>query len=87
MLDGRRIRVRFLIGAEITIPPVVFRETLRPTQPPVKWVMGAVCPGSERLVLEAVISFPSSADIKNARSYDSTTLKYVLILLIDQLVS
>ena len=63
MLDGRGIGVRFLIGAEIIVAPVVFGETLRPTQPPVEWVMGAVCPGSERLVLEAVICFPSSAEI------------------------
>ena len=76
LLDGWGIGVRFLIGAEITAAPVVFRETLKPTQPPVKCIMGAVCPGSERPVLEADISFPSSAEINYAWSCNSTTLIY-----------
>jgi hypothetical protein len=87
LLDGQGIGVRFLIGAEITVAPVVFRETLRPKQPPVKCVMGAVYPGSERPVLEADISFPSSAEIKFAWSCNSTTLIYVQVLLIDRLMT
>ena len=86
-LDGRGIGVRFHIGAEITVAPAVFRETLRPTQPPVKSVMGAVYPGSERPVLEADISLPSSARIKYTWSCNSTTLIYVQVLLTDQLIT
>jgi hypothetical protein len=87
LLDGRGIRVRFLIGAEITVAPVVFRETLRPTKPPVKRVMGAVYPGPERSVLQADISFPSSTEIKYAWSCNSTAPINVQVLLIDQLIT
>jgi hypothetical protein len=87
LLDGWGIGVRPLIGAVITVAPFVFRETLRPTKPPVTWVMGAVFPGSERSVLEADISFPSSTEINYARSHISSTLIYVQILLTDQLVT
>jgi len=45
---------------------------LRPTQPPVQWVPGALTPGIKQLGHEADCSPPSSAKVKNACSYTST---------------
>jgi hypothetical protein len=77
VLDGRGIGVLFLVGANIILLTTVFRLILRPTQPPEKWVSRALCAELQRPVLEADISFPSSAQIKNAWCHNSTTFMYV----------
>jgi hypothetical protein len=50
----------------------VSRPALGPTQPPIKWVPGALSVGVKRLGREADHSPPSSAEVKNARSCTST---------------
>jgi hypothetical protein len=45
---------------------------LRPTQPPIQRVPGALFPGIKRPGREADHSPPSSADVKNAWNYTST---------------
>jgi hypothetical protein len=53
-------------------PVIAYRTALGPTQPPIKWVLpGALTPGVKRPVREANHSSPSSAEVKNARSYTS----------------
>jgi len=48
------------------------RPALRLTQPLYQWVSGALSLGVRRLEREADHSPPSSAEVKNASSYDST---------------
>jgi hypothetical protein len=48
------------------------------TQPPVRWVLGALTPGIKRLGCEADHWSPSSVDVKNAWSYTSTP-QHVLV--------
>jgi hypothetical protein len=43
-----------------------------PTQPPLQWVPGALSLGVKRPECEADHSPPSSAEVKNVRSYTST---------------
>jgi hypothetical protein len=45
---------------------------LGPAQPPVRWVPGALSLGMRRPVREADHPTPSSAEVKNAWSYNST---------------
>jgi len=47
---------------------------LRPTQPPILWVPGAIPPGVKWLGNEAHNSPPSGAQVKNAWTYTSTPL-------------
>jgi hypothetical protein len=47
------------------------RTALKPTQPPIQWVPGAPSLGVKRPGREADHSPPSSAEVKNARSYTS----------------
>jgi hypothetical protein len=48
------------------------RMALRPTQPPIQWVPGALSLGVKRPGREADNSPPFSAEVKNAWSYTST---------------
>jgi hypothetical protein len=54
------------------------RPALGPTQPPIQWVPEVLTPGVKRLDHEADHSLPSSAEVKNARSYTSTP-QYVFV--------
>jgi hypothetical protein len=56
----------------------VSRLALRPMQPPVQWVPGALSQGVKRPGIEADHSSPPSAEVKNAWSYISTP-PYILI--------
>jgi hypothetical protein len=48
------------------------RPALRPTQPPLQWVPGALSPEGRRPGRETDHSPPSSAEVKNEWSYTST---------------
>jgi hypothetical protein len=48
------------------------RTALGPTQPPIQWVQGALYLGVKRPGRETDNSPPSSAEVKNAWSYNST---------------
>jgi hypothetical protein len=56
----------------------VSRTALRPTQPPIQCVRGALSLGVKRPGRDADHSSPSSAEVKNAWSYTSTP-QYVFI--------
>jgi len=49
------------------------RPALGPTQPPIRWIPGALYPRIKQPEREADRPPPSSAEIKNAWSYTSTT--------------
>jgi hypothetical protein len=49
-----------------------FRSALGPTQPPIKWVPGALFPGVKRPGREADQSLPTSAEVKKMWIYTST---------------
>jgi hypothetical protein len=51
---------------EILLPSKTSGLALKPTQPPIQWVPGALSPGAERLGHEPNHSNPSTADIKHA---------------------
>jgi hypothetical protein len=68
-LDDQGSRVRF---RGIFLFTTVSRTALGPTQPPIKWVPGALSLGVKRPGREADHSLPSSAEVKNAWSYTST---------------
>jgi hypothetical protein len=59
-------------GLVIFLFTTVFRLVLRPTQPPIQWVPGALTLGVKRPGCEADNSPPSSAEFKNAWSYTSS---------------
>jgi hypothetical protein len=63
-LDDRMIEVRFPVGLGIFLFTTPSRPTLRPTQPPIQWVAGALSLGVKREEREADHSHPSSADVK-----------------------
>jgi hypothetical protein len=65
-LDFRR-------GLGIFLFTTVSRTALGPTKHPIKWVIWALSLGVVRLEREADHPPPSSAEVKNARSYTSTT--------------
>jgi hypothetical protein len=48
------------------------KPALKPTQYPIKWVLGAFSAGLKQPGSEADHTPPSSAKVKNARSYTST---------------
>jgi hypothetical protein len=58
-------------GLGIFLFTTAARTALRPTQPPIKWVSGALPLGVNRQGREADHSPPSSAEVKNAWSYTS----------------
>jgi hypothetical protein len=59
-------------GLGIFLFTTASRTALGPTQPPIKWVPGALSLGVNRSGREADHSPPSSAEVKNAWSYTST---------------
>jgi hypothetical protein len=77
-LEDRGSRVRFPAGAGNFFFTNESRTALGPTQPPIKWVPGALSLGLKRQGREADHSPPSSAEVKNAWSYIST-LQYVFM--------
>jgi hypothetical protein len=62
----------FRRGFEIFLFTTAFKTVLGPTQPPIKWVPGALSLGVKRPGREADHSPPSSAEVKNAWNYTST---------------
>jgi hypothetical protein len=58
---------------EIFLFTTVSRTALGPTQPPIQWVTGALSLGVKLPGREAAHSPPSSAEVKNAWSYTSTS--------------
>jgi hypothetical protein len=58
----------------------LFTAALRPTQPPIQWVAGALSLGVKRPGREVNHSPPSSAEVKNEWSYTSTS-QYVSMAL------
>jgi hypothetical protein len=77
-LDDRGSRVRFPAGAGIFLFTTASRTALGSTQPPTQWVPGALSLGVKRPGRETNHSPPSSVEVKNARSYTSTSL-YIFI--------
>jgi hypothetical protein len=65
-LDDRGSRVRFPTGGGLGIFlfTIASRTTLRPTQPYIQWVSGALSLGVKRPGCEADHSYPSSAEVK-----------------------
>jgi hypothetical protein len=59
-------------GLGIFVFTTVSRTVLKPTQPPIQWVPGALSLGVKLPGREADHSPPSSAEVKNAWSYTST---------------
>jgi hypothetical protein len=59
-------------GLENFLFATASRPVVRPTQPPILLVPGALSLGIKRLGREADHSSPSSAEVKNAWSYTST---------------
>jgi hypothetical protein len=59
-------------GLGIFLFTTASRMVLRPTQPPIQWVLGALSLGVKRPGREADHLPPSSAEVKNAWSYTST---------------
>jgi hypothetical protein len=68
-LDDRGFESLQELGIFLFTP--VSRSALRPTQPPIQWVSGALSLGVKRPSREAGHSPPSTAEIKNAWSYIS----------------
>jgi hypothetical protein len=60
-------------GLGIFLFTTVSRTALGPTQPPIQWVPGLLSLGVKQLRHEADHSPPSSAKVKNAWSYTSTS--------------
>jgi hypothetical protein len=63
----------FRRGLGIVLFTTASRTTLVPTQPPIQWVGGDPYLGVKWPGREADRSSPSSAEVKNAWSYTSTT--------------
>jgi hypothetical protein len=68
----------FRRGLEIFLFTTASRPVMGPTEPPIQWVPGALSLGVKRSEREAEHSRPSSAEVKIAWSYTSTT-KYVFM--------
>jgi hypothetical protein len=60
------------------------RPALKPTQPPIQWVTGAISQGVKRPGRESGHSPPSSAEVKNAWSYTYTPPCYMVWHLVKQ---
>jgi hypothetical protein len=60
-----------MMGLGIFLFTIVSRLALRPIQSPIQWVAGALLLGVRRPGLETDHSPPSSAEVKDARSYAS----------------
>jgi hypothetical protein len=70
-LNDREFESRKRVG--IFLFTTAFRPALGPTQSPILWVQGALSVGVNRPGREADHSPPSSAKVKNAWSYTSTS--------------
>jgi len=51
------------------------KPALKPIQPPIQWVIGALSLGVKRAVREADHSLPSCAEVKNASPWCDAQLK------------
>jgi hypothetical protein len=69
-LDDRGVGVR--VPVESRIFSTSSRPVLRPTQPPIQWVPGALSSGVKRSGREVDHSPPTSAEVKNIWIYTST---------------
>jgi hypothetical protein len=76
-LDDRGVGVRVLLGQDFHFS-MASRPALGPTQPPIQWVPGTLSPGEMRPGREADHSPLTSAEVKNACIYISTS-PYVLM--------
>jgi hypothetical protein len=65
--------VRFRAGAGILLCATTSRSALGPTQPPIQWVPAALFLGVKRPERETDHSPLSSAEVKHAWSYTSTS--------------
>jgi len=61
-------------GLEIFLFTTVSRPTMRPTQTPIQWIMGALFLGVQWPGHETDHSLPPMAEVKKAWSYTSTHL-------------
>jgi hypothetical protein len=77
-LNERVSSVRLPAGLGIFLFTTASRTTLGPTQPRMQWVTGTLSLEVKRPGCEADHSPPSSAEVKNAWSYNST-LQYTFI--------
>jgi hypothetical protein len=68
-LDDQGLESRLGLGFFFT---TAFRPPLGPAQPPIQWVPGDLSLGVKRPGHKADHSHPSSAEVKNAWSYNST---------------
>jgi hypothetical protein len=64
--------VQFPIGARIFLLAIMSRLALEPTQPPIQWIQGALCPIVKQLSHETDNSPASSAEVKTVWSSTST---------------
>jgi len=62
----------FQYGLGISLLTTASRTALKPIQPPIQWVPGALSLGVKRLMRETDHLPPSSADVKDAWSYTFT---------------
>jgi hypothetical protein len=69
-LDDRGFKSQQGLGIFLFI--TMSRPALRPIQPPIQWISGALSLGVKWLGYEADHSPPSSAEVKNAWIYTST---------------
>jgi hypothetical protein len=70
----------FIWKAKFFLFSTVFKPVLVSTQPPIKWVLGAISPAVKRSGHEANHSSPSRSEAKNAWSY-VFTLQYDFMVL------
>jgi hypothetical protein len=68
-LDDRGIGVQVPVGSRIF--SMSSKTTLRPTQPPIQWVPGALFPGVKRPGREADYSHPTNSEVKKTWLYTS----------------
>jgi hypothetical protein len=73
-LSDTGVAVRVLGGSKDFLFSASSRPALGPTQPPIRWVLGALSPGVKRQGREADHSPPNSAEVKKMWSYTSTAL-------------
>jgi hypothetical protein len=66
-------------GQEIFLFSIVSRPALRPTQPPMQWLLGALSLGIKQQRREADHSPPSITEVKNSTAI-TFTLLYVLMV-------
>jgi hypothetical protein len=71
-LDGQRVWNSSPGRGKIFILTMSFRLVLRPTQPRIQWVRGALCPGVKQLGCEPDHSPPTSAEVMKMWIYTST---------------